>query len=387
MTPISAATLVLLAGMIVTPAQAAGVRAPTEKVIYSFQGAAAGDGAYPGSSLINIGDTLYGMTTYGGASDYGTIFKLTTAGVETVLHSFQGAAAGDGAYPEGSLLQVGKKLYGQTEFGGKYQDGTIFTATLAGAEKVLHAFSGANGDGSLPEEGLIDVDGTLYGTASSGGTYADGTVFKVKPSGVEKTIYVFGTNDGTVPTTLLHVFGSLYGTTYLGSRFLSTAYGEVFKLQPDGSETVLHTFQGSGTGDGAYPYAGLVDVGGTLYGTTISGGQYGYGTVFKITPSGAESVVYSFGGPGVGDGASPWAGLIGVGGTLYGTTLQGGAHNYGTVFSITPGGVETVLYSFQGVDGDGAYPYGSLLNVSGTLYGTTDEGGASGYGTVFALKP
>jgi uncharacterized repeat protein (TIGR03803 family) len=384
MTPISAATLVLLAGMIVTPAQAAGVRAPTEKVIYSFQGVVASDGAYPVSSLINIGGTLYGMTNIGGASDYGTIFKLTTAGVETVLYAFQGVVASDGAYPQGSLLQVGNMLYGMTENGGKHDYGTVFSAPVGGGETAVQSFSGADGDGAYPDAGLIDVGGTLYGTAGGGGASGYGTVFKVTTSGVEKTVYGFGTNDGAVPTAnLLHAFGSLYGTTYFG-----TAYGEVFKVQPDGTETVLHAFQGSGTGDGAYPWAGLVDVGGTLYGTTIYGGQFGYGTVFAVTPSGAETVIHSFGGPGVGDGGFPYGGLIGVGGTLYGTTEQGGAHDYGTVFSITPGGVETVLYSFQGaVASDGAYPYGSLLNVSGTLYGTTEQGGASGYGTVFALKP
>jgi uncharacterized repeat protein (TIGR03803 family) len=394
MTPISAATLVLLAVVIVTPAQAAGVRAPTEKVIYSFQGVVASDGAYPVSSLINIGGTLYGMTNIGGASDYGTIFKLTTAGAETVLYSFQGVVASDGAYPEGSLLNVGGMLYGLTGNGGAYQVGTVFSATLGGTETVVHSFRGIDGighvDGAFPSAGLTNVGGTLYGTAGGGGELGGGTVFKVTSAGTEKTIYAAGTNGGSIDASayssdLLHVLGTLYGTSYYGGQY---GYGAVFTVQPNGTESVVYSFKGSGAGDGAYPWAGLVDVGGTLYGTTIYGGLYGYGTVFKITPSGAESVVYSFGGPGVGDGAFPWAGLIGVGGTLYGTTEQGGANGYGTVFSVTPAGTETVLYSFQGAAGsDGAYPYGSLLNVSGTLYGTTEQGGASGYGTVFAVKP
>jgi uncharacterized repeat protein (TIGR03803 family) len=388
MPSISAATLALLASAALAPAYAAGVHAPTEKVVYAFQGIVASDGAYPVSSLINIGGTLYGMTNIGGASDYGTIFKLTTAGAETVLYSFQGVVASDGAYPVGGLLQVGNMIYGTTENGGKYDIGTVFSATLEGAETVVHSFTATNGDGATPNAGLIAVAGTLYGTATGGGGYTGGTLFKVTAAGVEKTVYPFNSrsNDGASPTDApLHALGSLFGTTYNGGP---SSYGNIFKAQPDGSETVIYAFQGSGAGDGAYPWAGLIDIGGTLYGTTLYGGQFGYGTVFSVTPAGVEKVIHSFGGPGVGDGGFPYGGLLAIGGTLYGTTEHGGAHDYGTVFSVTPAGVETVLYSFQGaVASDGAYPYGSLLNVSGTLYGTTEQGGASGYGTVFAVKP
>jgi uncharacterized repeat protein (TIGR03803 family) len=153
---------------------------------------------------------------------------------------------------------------------------------------------------------------------------------------------------------------------------------------PSGKETVLHTVDGS-SGDGYAPYAGLINVNGTLYGTTVQGGAYctlGCGTVFSITTSGTETVLHSF---GPGDGEYPYAGLIDVNGTLYGTTLEGGA-GAGTIFSITPSGTEKVLYGFAG-EPNGFEPYAGLINVKGTLYGTTAAGGVDGDGTVFSLSP
>jgi len=148
----------------------------------------------------------------------------------------------------------------------------------------------------------------------------------------------------------------------------------------------LHSF--GGAGDGIAPLAGLIEVSGTLYGTTGLGGGYrceggrGCGTVFSITPSGVETVLHSFGGPG--DGAGPGAALVNVGGPLCGTTFSYGASGNGTVFSITAQGVETVLYSFAG-GSDGSGPSTSLINVGGALYGTTGGGGAYGDGTAFKV--
>jgi uncharacterized repeat protein (TIGR03803 family) len=146
---------------------------------------------------------------------------------------------------------------------------------------------------------------------------------------------------------------------------------------------VLHNFKG--IPDGEYPYAGLINVNGTLYGTTYFGGAYDDGTVFSITTSGKATVLHSFGMTG--DGEYPYAGLIDVKGTLYGTTYEGGgATGGGTVFAITTSGKETVLHSFTG-SGDGEYPNAGLIDVKGTLYGTTADGGANGGGTVFGLSP
>ncbi|MFY9738665.1 MAG: choice-of-anchor tandem repeat GloVer-containing protein, partial [Candidatus Cybelea sp.] len=173
----------------------------------------------------------------------------------------------------------------------------------------------------------------------------------------------------------------LYGTTVYGN---ANDDGTVFSITPSGRETVLYGFKGSG--DGERPYAGVINVKGTLYGTTHLGGANGNGAVFSVTPSGTETVLYSFKG-GSGDGEFPYAGLINVKGMLYGMTIEGGANGVGTIFSITPSRTETVLHSFGG-SGDGQYPYyGALLYAEGKLYGTTFYGGAYGNGNVFRLSP
>ncbi|MGA8475583.1 MAG: choice-of-anchor tandem repeat GloVer-containing protein [Candidatus Cybelea sp.] len=371
---------------------------PAYSVLYSFKGRHHGDGADPIAGLIMVRGTLYGTTKEGGAhckasGGCGTVFAITTSGAETVLHSFGGSP--DGAGPYAGLIDVKGTLYGTTRrgggCGGQHVCGTVFAITTSGAETVLHSFGGY-GDGAYPYAGLINVKGTLYGTTLSGGPEAYGTAFSITTSGTETVLHGFsglGSGDGAFPEAgLINVNGTLYGTTYEGGA--RTDNGTVFKVSTSGAGyTELYSFN-YGT-DGAYPVAGLVNVNGTLYGTTIQGGANcggtgGCGTVFKITASGKETVLHSF-GLGSGDGAYPAADLINVNGTLYGTTDQGGANARGTVFSITTSGTETVLYSFKGGSGDGAYPVARLLNVKGTLYGTSGAGGANGYGTVFSLSP
>jgi uncharacterized repeat protein (TIGR03803 family) len=327
-----------------------------------------------------------------------------------VLYSFKGGSK-DGANPFAGLINVNGTLYGTTEFGGAHCEassrggcGTVFAITKSGAEKVLHSF-GASGDGRYPVAGLINVNGTLYGTTYNGGSGCGspgcGTVFAITPSGAETVLYRFSSGDGAHPFAgLINVNGTLYGTTFNGGGYYD---GTVFKITTSGEATTLHSFGASG--DGYYPRAGLINVKATLYGTTLEGGSYCLGTpraavhplaalcgtVFAITTSGTETVLYSFKG-GRKDGAYPDAGLINVSGTLYGTTTSGGkyctgSYNCGTVFSITTSGKETVLHSF-GSGLDGADPFAGLLNVKGRLYGTTPLGGAtSGGGTVFAITP
>ncbi len=280
-------------------------------------------------------------------------------------------------------------FYGTTYFGGNANnDGTVFKIAASGAESVLYTFKGGN-DGAHPAASLTNVDGVLYGTTFSGGdANGDGTVFKVTASGAESVLHRFaGGNDGSQPyASLTDLNGVLYGTTYYGG---ANGDGTVFKITTSGTEDVLHSF-GGGT-DGVAPYAGLTNVNGVLYGTTRNGGAFhtngsafGNGTVFKITTSGAEHVLHSFGGGN--DGRNPFSGLTNVNGVLYGTTYYGGAaNNGGTVFKITTSGVKSAAYSFLG-GSDGAGPYADLTNVNGTLYGTTYEGGASDKGTVFALS-
>jgi uncharacterized repeat protein (TIGR03803 family) len=294
-------------------------------------------------------------------------------------------------------------LYGTTEYGGipSYggcNAGTVFRVSTRGKEKVVYRFFGyychdhVYSDGANPVARLVDVKGKLYGTTLTGGfNELYGTVFRVSTSGEEKVLYSFagyGLSDGANPTAgLLNLKGTLYGTTEYGGEGLSSAgYGTAYTISPSGTEHVMRRFAPGPDGD--YPEAGLINVNGALYGTTAGGGAYGSGfgdgAAFKITTSGYVTALHSFGSGS--DGVNPWATLLDVKGTLYGTTASGGAYGKGTVFSITLGGNETVLHSF-GYSSDGATPLAGLINVNGTLYGTTSAGGAYGDGTVFSLKP
>ena len=316
----------------------------------------------------------------------------------TTLHSFTGEPDGDG--PVGALIDGGGTLYGTTFTGGTHGAGTGFTIDpTTGAETVLHSFTGG-GAGLYPEAALLNVSGRLYGTAAKGGTYDAGTVFAVNPAtGAVKLVYSFaGGSDGQDPdAALIMVGGMLYGTTSGGGGATACdgeGCGTVFSVNPiTGAETVLHAF--TGKPDGASPQAALLDVGGTLYGTSNIGGTYAKGTVFTVDPAtGAEHVLYSFAGGANGDGGYPLA-IIDVGGTLFGTTYIGGTggSGNGTVFAVNRmTGVETVLHSFSG-GSDGDYPDAGLLRVGGTLYGTTLQGGSddascgsTGCGTVFSLS-
>jgi uncharacterized repeat protein (TIGR03803 family) len=358
-----------------------------------------------------------------GSLSAGLFAPLVCAASEGVVYSFQGGS--DGAIPQAGLITnltdrlFGRSgtLYGTTSQGGgagctnnRGQPGlgcgTVFEVTPNGVESVLYSFAGGS-DGALPSGNLINVGGTLYGTTNQGGGTGCGsvgavgpgcgTVFKVTPLGVESVLHSFqGGTDGANPSAgLVNVGGTLYGTTFGGggAGCGGSGCGTVFKVTPKGVETVLHSFQGGS--DGSSPLAGLVNVGGTLYGTTQLGGSgtgciggAGCGTVFKITPLGVEHVIYSF--VGGSDGAFPQGRLINVGGTLYGTTSYGGGtgcpsggnNGCGTVFKVTHLGVEHVLHSFAGGN-DGANPNGGLLNVGGTLYGATNgDGTGTGCGEI-----
>ncbi len=367
--------------------------------LYSFKGHPH-DGADPLAGLVNVKGTLYGTTSAGGAHcpihGCGTVFSITTSGVETMLYSFK-RGLGHGAGPQAGLVSVNGTLYGTTLYGGAADEGTVFAVTRSGTETLLHSFTGVP-DGELPYAGLINVKGTLYGTTRGGGAdcmYGCGTVFSITTSGKESVLYTFkgGSGDGESPWAgLIYVKGALYGTTLSGG---ANGRGTVFSTTTSGEETVLYSFKG-GSGDGDGPQAALINVKGTLYGTTSYGGAYcgqaGCGTVFAVTRSGKESVLHSFGGSG--DGTFPQAALFNVNGTLYGTTEEGGANcgatGCGTIFSITTSGKETVLHSF-GAGTDGVDPLAGLVNVKGTLYGTTWAGGANctsngGCGTVFSLS-
>jgi uncharacterized repeat protein (TIGR03803 family) len=228
-----------------------------------------------------------------------------------------------------------------------YDQGTIFAVSTSGLENVIYTFAGGT-DGSLPGAALLDVNGILYGTTFQGGqygAYGSGTVFSVPISGTGSVLHSFGGPGPTFPdgirpdSGLTDVKGILYGTTASGGAHND---GMVFAITKSGKETVIHSF--SGAPDGMRPDAGLANVNGVLYGTTASGGKYNDGTVFAVTTSGTERVLYSF--AGAPDGANPSAALTDVNGILYGTTQTGGKYNTGTVFAISKLGIERVLHSF-----------------------------------------
>lgn len=412
---------VLVAGALASAAllPVPAAEAQTESVVYSFQDDGA-DGTNPLGSLINVGGTLYGTTTFGGANTSctfgcGAVFSLNpTTGAETVLHSFNDNGT-DGYHLTGSLIDVDGTLYGTAENGGTNGEGIVFKINRrTGAEAVVYAFRNNGTDGENPKAGLMNVGDMLYSTTLAGGTNGEGTVFSLNPkTGAEAVVYSFQNNgtDGANPVSgLINVDGTLYGTTSESGSPCNArgGCGTVFSINlTSGAETVVHSFRNNGA-DGMYPISGLISVGldGTLYGTTYEGGTgnctsngfTGCGTVFKINPrTSAEIVVYSFQSNGT-DGTIPDAGLISVSGALYGTASYGGANcvnqDCGTVFKIIPKtGAETVLHSF-GSGTDGLNPEASLINVDGTLYGTSIDGGTGcnghgliGCGTVFKITP
>jgi uncharacterized repeat protein (TIGR03803 family) len=383
-----------------TTAERTHVR-PAFSVLYSFKGLNDGRDPHAGP-LVKVKGKLYGTTEYGGGSCHGrcfggTVFSITTSGTESVLHSFE-TASGDGKNPRAGIIDGTGTLYGTTVHGGgaSCYCGTVFKLTLSGAETVLYSFTGKP-DGFGPDAGLLDVDGTLYGTTINGGANGDGTVFAIAPSGTETVLHSFaGKPDGAHPYAgLVNVNGTLYGTTTSGGANCGSTggCGTVFTITPSGAETVLYSFNG-GPGDGRYPtQADLLDVDGTLYGTTKHGGPNNGGTVFSLTTSGSETVLHSFGGTE--DGVFPYGGLLDVNGTLYGTTSNGGTGSClrygdvpgcGTVFKTTTSGTETVLHNFDGLK-EGRFPYSGLIDVSGMLYGTTTAGGAKNAGTVYSISP
>jgi len=368
-------------------------QAQGETVLYSFQGG--NDGAYPYAGLLmDKSGNLYGSTYWGGGSGCddklgcGTIFELPAGGSETVIHPFAGRPK-DGAWPAAAVIaDKAGNLYGTTYEGGHDNTGTVFEISSGGTESLLYPFTGSSG--GYPVAPLIaDAKGNLYGTTSAGGADNAGTVFAIAAGGTETVLYSFGSGtDGAEPLggLLADKAGNLYGTTFAGG---TRNAGTIFEIAPGGTETVLYSF--TGKADGGYPTAGLIaDKSGNLYGTTESGGEGRVGTIFEYAAGGAESVLHAF-SEKEGDGEYPWASLVmDKAGNLYGTTAGGGKYNAGAVFEVSPQGAETLVYSFAG-GSDGADPVAPLImDKAGNLYGTTQMGGTgtaceNGCGTIFEI--
>ena len=387
----------IFAALAITPL----VHAQTYEVLHNFAPIAGGEFPLAGVTRDAAGN-LYGTTSEGGTGTVcgnplgcGTVFTISTAGVESVLYSFTGGA--DGSYPSSGVIRDATgNLYGETSTGGTTQRGTVFKVDSTGAETVLYSFQG-NSDGAFPTGGLLrDSAGNLYGTTQAGGASGNGTVFKLDPSGRKIVLHNFAgaPSDGAVPVGNLvrDSAGTLYGSTENGGSsacaLTSQGCGVVYKLDTTGQETVIYSF--SGGLDGGIPRGGLLrDASGNLYGTTSAGGTpvkgTGFGIVFKIDSSGAETVLHSFGAGS--DGMVPSTGVLLDGkGNLYGTALSGGTGGHGIVFRLDRAGQETVLHSFLGRP-DGAEPQGTLtMDGAGNLYGTATNEGHFNAGIVFEIK-
>ena len=361
----------LMAGLGLLPA--GHVTAQTFTTLYNFGVNAPHN---PESGLVLSGNTLYG-TAYGGNPSDGCVFGINTDGSGfAIVHGFTGL---DGFAPTDGLI-----LSGNTLFGTAYR--TVFAVnTDTSGFTILHSF--VPGDGTYPVGGVVLSGNTLYGTASQSGIADMGTVFAVNTDSSGFSVLHYFTaitdstnSDGGRPRSTLILSGStLYGTANEGG---STSRGTVFAVNTDGlGFTNLHNFTAA-TNDGAFPYAGVILSGNTLYGTTASGGAHGYGTVFAVNTDGSGfTLLHSFIGS-AGDGVTPVAGVILSGNTLYGTTYNGG--NGGTVFAVNTDGTGfTVLHTF--IAGEGGGPCGDLILAGDTLYGTTMGGGTNGTGTVFSL--
>ncbi len=357
-----------------------------EAVLHSFSGGTDGNTPYAGVTLDGFGN-LYGTTVEGGTGKWGVVFKLDTAGDETVLYNFTDQKDG-GAPRSGVILDANGNLYGTTTDGGAGNDGAVYQLSPAGQETVMFGFP-PHADGSFPQSSLaLDAAGNFYGTTTYGGASNEGIVYKLDNAGHENVLYTFGGSGGSMPYAgvLIDAAGNLFGTASAGGTGRA---GVVYKLDTAGNQTVLYNFTGGADGGG--PLGNLIrDVAGNFYGTAYFGGTLNAGVVFELSPEGHETVLYSF--TGGADGGYPWAGLArDSAGHLYGTTAYGGSGNAGVVFELDAAGQETVLYSFTG-KADGGYPFqGVIRDTAGNLYGATSGGGIGssncyrGCGVVYKL--
>jgi len=388
-----------LLAVVVATGTASSAQTLTFTTLVNFNGAN-GAAPQPEGLVQGIDGNLYGTTRQGGANNAGTVFKMTPAGTLTTLYNFcsqPGCADGNG--PAAALvLAADGNFYGATTSGGAFGDGTLFRITAGGNLTTLHTFDGT--DGNNANSRLFQAsDGSFYGTTAFGGNPSActvfggcGTVFRITTSGALTTLYNFcsqtGCSDGAVPFLGLAQGrdGNFYGVTFGGGDGNG---GTIFKISPQGTLTTLDSFCASFSS--FYPFCngrdglGLVQgTDGNFYGMTVEGQE---GTVFKVTPDGALTTIYTFCSKiACADGSNPRGALnLGSDGNFYGTTQYGGISNQGTVFKITPAGVLTTLHSFHGWDGRS--PFGGVSQASnGAFYGTTTSGGSGGGGTIYRLS-
>jgi uncharacterized repeat protein (TIGR03803 family) len=405
--------------------------AGNQTILYSFTGG--GDGGDPTGVVIDTAGNLYGTTQLGGPANLGAVFKLDPAGNESVLNALTGGTTGNS--PRSGLVRdTAGNLYGTTYYGGPANAGMIYKVDAAGGESVVYSFTGINGmanpSGSLARDAagnfygstsnqssnvlLFKVDatgqasvlatlgyqawvsvscdaaGNVYGTVTPNVEDDNGLVFKWNTSSGYTVLYNFTDGaDGAAPFggVVPDAEGNVYGTAEVGG---GGKQGVVYKLSPFGQYTLLYTFTGGA--DGGQPVSGVTpDAAGNLYGTVIYGGAAGYGGVFKLNPSGNETMLYSFTVEWT-SGTVPYSNLaIDAAGNLYGTAFAGGGsgceeNGCGSVYMVSPTGQYTLLHSFTG-GADGGLPAGGVIvDGAGNLYGTASTGGETGGGVLFKLS-
>jgi uncharacterized repeat protein (TIGR03803 family) len=418
-TTLHAASIALAFAVLFAMANQAA-QAQTYTVLYTFTGVP--DGAAPEAGVVrDAAGNLYGTTLAGGDSSCnplgcGVVFKVDTAGKETLLYSFK-RGNGYGAYaPAGLTLDSHGNLFGTRVV---YNFGIAFELTPSDRFAVLHNFHRSTGGLDPEARVVLDSSGHLYSTTAAGGNFTNsGVVFKLDKSGKETVLYTFTCPEcnghsgggfgyplgGVIRDSAGNLYGTAAGGTGRNSPCFSYGCGVVYKVDKAGVGTILYSFKGGK--DGQKPTGNLImDAAGNLYGTTAFGGappcpyNYGCGTVFKVDPSGKETVLYRF--TGGKDGAIPTGGLArDRQGNLYGTTNFEGAegcfmntYGCGTIFKVAPSGDFTVLYTFQGGT-DGGFPNPDLVwDNAGNLYGTTSAGGSNSCpdyvscGVVFRVTP
>ena len=411
----SSACAVALALLLCLAAASLPANAQSYSVMYSFADKKIGRGPGP---LLDVNGTFYGTTTTGGLG-HGTIYSLSSSGVEKTLYYFPTAASGES--PMGALIRDrAGNLYGVTEYGGdktcsnplaQFGCGIIFRLNTHGYVTVLHQFTSGN-DGAIPLAGLVaDTAGNLYGTTYVGGNGCSlnggcGTVYKMTPSGTVTILHAFtGGTDGSIPgygTLIIDAQGNLYGTTKQGGNLSCKGgnhqgCGVIFKIDPSGNETVLYAFSGEQDGN-SMSYGVTADPAGNLYGTTLEGGDlncdlsgHGCGTIFKLSTSGKLTVLYTFQSYTQNLGGASNV-VLDAAGNLYGTTMFGGSGQNGTIFELSTQGMYSELYSFGSDFTQGAFPmFAPLMDKSGVLYGATEQGGSFGCslgcGVLYKLEP
>ena len=353
----------------------------TYTVLHKFAGGAH-DGSGSGANVtVDNAGNLYGTTDNGGANFDGVVFKLAPDGKETLLHTFSGS---DGANPDGGVIVMPNgDIYGSTGSGGASDNGVLFELSAKGKLKVLHDFTTA--DGSFIRGDLYrDTLGNLYGTALFSGANSSGTVFKYGADGTFTVLHTFDANgdDGQYPEhgVVADKAGNLYGVTALGG---ASGEGTVYKIDSSGKLTTLHSFTNGA--DGGFLYGGLdIDKDGNLYGSTMDGGAANAGTVFKLSPAGTLTTLYNFAGGS--DLAGPDGDMLLVGNKLYSTATMGGdpTCQCGGIYEVNAKGREKILHAFTGSDGSG-YAAGLTL-ANGLLYGTAETGGIEQNGVVFSVS-